>query len=55
MIEEVARNPGVGIGKPERLVGDLSGHWSRRIDQELGLVHTTRGDDLVTVAACYHY
>ena len=31
MIDEAARDPGIGIGKPERLSHDLSGYWSRRI------------------------
>ena len=39
LITEAARDPGIGSGKPERLSGDLTGSWSRRIDQEhrLGL------------------
>lgn len=55
LIEEAGRDPGVGTGKPERLSGDLSGYWSRRIDQEHRLVYTVQGDDLVIVQARYHY
>ena len=55
LIEEAARDPGVGTGKPERLSGDLSGYWSRRIDQEHRLVYTVDGDQLVVVQARYHY
>lgn len=55
LIEEAARDPGVGTGKPERLSGDLSGFWSRRIDQEHRLVYTVDGDQLVVVQARYHY
>jgi toxin YoeB len=55
LITEAARDPGVGTGKPERLSGDLSGCWSRRIDQEHRLVYTVRGDDLVVLQARYHY
>jgi len=55
LIEEASRDPGNGTGKPERLSGDLSGYWSRRIDQEHRLVHTTRGEDLVIVQVRYHY
>jgi toxin YoeB len=55
MIDEVARDPGVGIGKPERLSGDLSGCWSRRIDQEHRLVYTVKDGDLVVLQARYHY
>ena len=55
LIGEAARDPGSGAGKPERLRGDLSGCWSRRIDQEHRLVYTVRGDDLVILQARYHY
>ena len=55
LIQEAARDPGSGTGKPERLSGDLSGYWSRRIDQEHRLVYTVEGDLLVIVQARYHY
>ena len=55
LITEAARDPGVGTGKPERLSGDLTGFWSRRIDQEHRLVYTVQDDDLVIVQARYHY
>lgn len=55
MIDEARRDPGVGIGKPERLSGDLAGFWSRRIDQEHRLVYGMDADDLVVVQARYHY
>ncbi|PWJ55859.1 toxin YoeB [Quadrisphaera granulorum] len=55
MLEEAKRDPGSGIGKPERLSGDLAGYWSRRIDQEHRLVYTVISGDLVVVQARYHY
>lgn len=55
LITEATRDPGAGAGKPERLSGDLSGFWSRRIDQEHRLVYTVDGDQLVIVQARYHY
>ena len=55
LIQEASRDPGVGAGKPERLSGDLSGYWSRRIDQEHRLVYTADGDVLVVLQARYHY
>ena len=55
MIEEATRDPGQGIGKPERLAENLSGYWSRRITDEHRLVYTVRGDSLVIVQARYHY
>jgi toxin YoeB len=55
LITEAARDPGVGTGKPERLSGNLSGCWSRRIDQEHRLVYTVDGETLVVLQARYHY
>ena len=55
MIEEAARDPAVGIGKPERLSHNLSGYWSRRITDEHRLVHRLRDDELIVVQARYHY
>src|SRR4030095_7880214 len=42
LIEESARDPAVGIGKPEPLSQNLSGHWSRRITDEHPLGHQNR-------------
>jgi toxin YoeB len=55
MIEEAARDPGTGIGKPERLSHNLSGYWSRRITDEHRLVYQLRDEELVIVQARYHY
>ena len=55
MIEEAARDPGAGIGKPERLSHNLSGYWSRRITDEHRLVYQLRDDELIIVQARYHY
>lgn len=51
MIDEALRDPGTGIGKPERLSQDLAGFWSRRIDQEHRLVYGVVDGDLVVVQA----
>jgi toxin YoeB len=55
LITEASRDPGVGAGKPERLSGDLSGCWSRRIDQEHRLVYTVEHGTLVVLQVRYHY
>jgi toxin YoeB len=34
MIEEALRDPGQGMGKPERLTENPSGYWSRQITDE---------------------
>jgi len=49
------RDPAGGSGKPERLRGDLSGCWSRRIDHEHRLVYTIEGGVLVVLQARYDY
>lgn len=60
VIEDALRDPYDGIGKPERLVGDLSGWWSRRITDEHRLVYRVEtsidsGELLVVAQARYHY
>jgi toxin YoeB len=55
MIEKAARDPGQGIGKPERLSQNLSGYWSRRITDEHRLVYQLREGEIVIVQARYHY
>jgi len=55
LIGEALRDPGAGTGRPERLSGNLSGCWSRRIDSEHRLVYTVDGDQLVILQARYHY
>jgi len=55
LIEESARSPATGIGKPEPLSHNLSGYWSRRITDEHRLVYTVRGEDLIIIQARYHY
>lgn len=44
-----------GIGKPEALKFDLSGHWSRRIDMEHRMVYSVEDGCLVIVSCRYHY
>ncbi len=55
MIHEAARDPGVGIGKPEQLRANLSGFWFRRITEEHRLVYRLEGEVLVIASARYHY
>ena len=35
LLKDIDRNGNEGIGKPERLSGDLSAYWRRRIDGEV--------------------
>jgi len=55
LIQDCLREPFDGIGKPEPLKENLSGFWSRRIDETNRLVYRIDGDDLVVIACRYHY
>ena len=55
LIQDSMRDPFVGIGKPEPLRENLSGFWSRRIDDTHRLVYAVEGDALAIIACRYHY
>ena len=55
LIKEVMRDPEAGIGKPEPLRENLSGFWSRRIDDTHRLVYAIEKDQIVVIACRYHY
>lgn len=55
LIKNCLREPFSGIGKPEQLKENLSGLWSRRIDEVNRLVYLIDDGDLVIVACRYHY
>jgi toxin YoeB len=55
LIKEISRSPYEGTGKPEPLKFDLTGFWSRRIDQEHRLVYRVEKDQLHVLACRYHY
>jgi len=55
LIEDCVRSPFSGIGKPEALRDDLSGWWSRRIDEEHRLVYRIEGDALIIAQCRFHY
>ncbi len=40
LIKEASRTPFEGVGKPDPLRNALSGYWSRRINDEHGMVYT---------------
>jgi toxin YoeB len=55
LIQDTLRSPFSGIGKPEPLKENLSGFWSRRIDDTHRLVYAVQGGDLAVIACRYHY
>lgn len=55
LLKEIERNGNEGIGKPEPLTGDLSGFWSRRINQKDRLIYALEMDQIIIIACRYHY
>lgn len=55
LIKDCQRNPFDGIGKPEPLKHQLSGYWSRRIDDTHRLVYRHDNDTLIILSCRYHY
>ena len=55
LIEEITRTPFRGTGKPEPLRENLSGFWSRRLNQEHRLVYTVEKDAVIILQCKYHY
>lgn len=54
LIKDIERDFYEGIGKPERLSGNLSGFWSRRIDEKNRLVYRIK-ENLIEIAQCRTY
>jgi toxin YoeB len=55
LIQDILRTPFEGIGKPEPLKGDLTGYWSRRINDEHRLLYAVKADTVIIIACRYHY
>ena len=51
LIKDILRSPYQGIGKPEPLRGNLSGWWSRRIDETNRIVYYEQGE-IVYIISC---
>ena len=52
---DIDRNGYTGIGKPEPLKGNLSGMWSRRIDDEHRLIYQIRNGCIEIISCKGHY
>ena len=55
LIKEILRTPFEGVGKPEPLKHELSGAWSRIIDQEHRLVYVVNDESIIIIQCRYHY
>ena len=55
LIIDTQRTPFEGTGKPEPLKENLSGFWSRRIDETHRLVYIVDNSQLTIISCRYHY
>ena len=55
LITDCKRSAFEGIGKPEALKENLSGFWSRRIDDTNRLVYAVNDSYLTIISCRYHY
>jgi len=55
IIRDIQRAPHVGVGKPEPLKGDLSGWWSRRIDDVNRIVYRLKAGAVEITQCRGHY
>ena len=55
LIKDIDRNAYEGIGKPERLSGDLAGYWSRRIDDCNRIVYKIKDGNIIIAQCGSHY
>ena len=55
LLQDIERNGYSGLGKPEPLRGNLSGFWSRRIDDEHRIVYRISEDRVEIIQCRGHY
>lgn len=55
LIESIGIDPFRGIGKPEPLKGNLSGKWSRRIDEEHRVIYSISSGKVLIYSLRGHY
>lgn len=55
LIRDIQRNPFDGIGHPEPLSGNLSGWWSRHIDEKNRIVYKVAEGNTTILSCKDHY
>ena len=55
LLKDIDRNRYKGLGHPEPLTGDLSGYWSRHIDEKNRLVYKIENDIVKIIQCGSHY
>ena len=55
LLNYISRSGNEGIGKPEPLTGELSGFWSRRINDKDRLIYKIDEYNIYILSCRYHY
>ena len=55
LLKDIDRNGNEGIGNPEPLIGNLSGFWSRRINEKDSLIYKIDEYNIYILSCRYHY
>ncbi len=56
LINDIAKHPFIGLGKPEALKYSLKGKWSRRITREHRIVYELTDEGDIIIYQCrFHY
>ena len=55
LLKDIDRNRYKGLGHPEPLTGDLSGYWSRHIDEKNRIVYKIENDIGKIIQCGSHY
>ena len=55
LVEDISRNGNTGIGKPEALLGNYTGFWSRRIDSKNRLIYRLENNTVIIIACRKQY
>ena len=53
LIRDIERDGNAGIGKPEPLIGDFAGFWSRRINSKDRLIYRLDENNIYIIACRY--
>lgn len=55
LVKEIQRDPFEGTGHPEPLSGNLSGWWSRHIDEKNRLIYKVENENAIILSCKNHY
>ena len=55
LLKDIDRSPFEGLGKPEPLKFDLTGYWSRRINETDRLIYKVENTTIIIIACKSHY